>query len=74
LLDHGGVGGHISHRGGSAEPEAVRSNVDAVVKKACKADQPPGLTHIFLEKLDHVGATRDVFRWRIVAARLSAQR
>ena len=74
MLDNGGVGGHLGHGGGSAEAQALRSNVDAVVEKARKADQPPGLTHIFLEKLDHVGAARDVFCWRIVAACLSAQR
>ena len=74
LLDDGRVSGHLRHRGSSAEPEALCSSFDAVVKKAREADQPPGLAHIFLEELNHVGAARDVFRWRIVAARLSAQR
>src|SRR5688572_2466896 len=40
LLDHGGVGRHLRHRGGGAEPEALRSDLDAVVEKAREADQP----------------------------------
>jgi hypothetical protein len=64
---------HLRHRGGGAEPEALRSDVDAVVEKAREADQPVGPAHVFLQKLHHVGAAGDVFGQRVVAAGLGAQ-
>src|SRR5207245_1594901 len=64
----------ISHRGGSAEPEALRSNLDALVEQARKAHQAPGTPHILLEQLNHIGPARDVFGRRVVAPSLSAQR
>ena len=68
-----GWAGHLRHRGGGAEPQALRSDVDAVVEKAREADQPLGPAHVFLQKLHHVGAAGDVFGGRVVAAGLGAQ-
>ena len=73
LLDDGGVRGHLSHRGGGAEPEALRSDFDAIVEKAREAHQPLGPAHVFLQELHHVGAAGDVFGGRVVAAGLGAQ-
>ena len=42
------VGGHLRHRGGGADPEALRSELDAIVEKAREADQPLGPAHVFL--------------------------
>ena len=73
LLDHGRVRRHLRHGGGGAEPEALRSDLDAVVEKAREADQPLGPAHVFLQKLHHVGAAGDVFGGRVVAAGLGAE-
>ena len=73
LLDHRRVRGHLRHRGGGADPEALRSGLDAVVEKAREADQPLGPANVFLEKLHHIGAAGDVFGGRVVAAGLGAQ-
>src|SRR5918993_1009512 len=59
--------------GGGAEPEALRSDVDAVIEEAREADQPLGPAHVFLQKLHHVGAAGDVLGGRVVAAGLGAR-
>ena len=46
LLDHDGMGRHLRHCGGGAEPQALRAGLDAVVEKACKTDQPFGPAHV----------------------------
>src|SRR5947208_15541854 len=73
LRNDGRVSRDLCHCRGSAEPEALRSNLDAIVEKACEADQPLGPSHVFLQELHHVGAPGDVFGGCVVAAGLSAQ-
>ena len=72
-LDHGGVRRHLRHRGGGAEPEPLRPDVDAAVEEAREADQPLGPAHLFLQQLHHVGAAGDVLGGRVVAAGLGAR-
>ena len=62
-----------ANRGGGAEPEALRSDVDAVVEEAREADQPLGAAHVLLQELHHVGAAGDVLGGRVVAAGLGAR-
>src|SRR5439155_27221925 len=52
LLDHRRVRSHICHRCERAQPEALRSNFDSIVEKACEAHQPLGFAYIFLQ-LNH---------------------
>src|SRR2546423_7206275 len=73
LRNDGRVSRDLCHGRGRAEPEALRSNLDAIVEKACEADQPLRPSHILLQKLHHIGATGDVFGGCVVAAGLSAQ-
>ena len=73
LLDHGRVRRHLRHGGGGAEPEALRSDFDAVVEKTCEADQPLGPAHVLLQELHHIGAAGDVFGGRVVAAGLGTE-
>src|SRR5436305_1601932 len=67
------MGRDLRHGGGSAEPEALRSDIDPAVEKTREADETVGPAHIFLQELHHVGAARDVFSGRIGAAGLGSE-
>ena len=60
LLDHERVRSHIRHGGGSAEPEALWSDIDALVEEAAEADESIGSAHMFLQELHHIGSAGDV--------------
>src|SRR3954463_1469698 len=67
------MGRYLRHCGGGANPQPLRSSVDAIVEKSGEADQPVGSPHIFLQKLHHVGTAGDVLGGRVSTAGLSLQ-
>ena len=67
------MGRYLRHCGGGANPQPLRSSVDATVEKPGEADQPVGSPHIFLQKLHHVGTAGDVLGGRVITAGLSLQ-
>lgn len=70
LLHDGRMSGYVRHGGARADPEILRSNLDAVVEQSGKADQPFRPAHVFLEQLNHIGAAGDVLCGSVVAAGL----
>ena len=63
----------IRHRGRSADPEALGSNLYSVVENPSEADESRGSSNVLLEELHHIGATGDVLDGCIIAAGLGAE-
>src|SRR5439155_21092634 len=63
LLGHGRMGGNLRHGGGSAEPQALRSDVDPILEEAREAHQTFGTTHVFLQELHHIRAPAMYSAW-----------
>jgi hypothetical protein len=73
LPDDARVGCHLRHRCRSAEPEALRPDLDTLVEKAREADEPLRPAHMLLQEVNHIGAAGDVLGGCVVTASLRAQ-
>src|SRR5207248_10152943 len=71
-LDDARVRRHLRHWCRSAEPQALPSDLDAPVEKACEGDQPLWPAHMLLQELNHIGAAGDVLGGCVVTAGLRA--
>jgi hypothetical protein len=69
LLGDGRMSCNLGHGSGGANREAVWSNIDTIVEKSRKADQPSGSAHMLLQQLHHVGAAGNVYKPRLISWR-----
>src|SRR4029078_13367402 len=54
LLDPPRVFGYLGHRGRGAEPQALRSNLDAIVQQPREADEPLVPARLFFQNLQRM--------------------